>query len=46
VKVKIDFFENEAREFARHNLIDFYKSPAFSKEFKIEVGNIISIYKV
>lgn len=46
VKVKIDFFENEAREFARHNLIDFYKSPAFSKEFRIEGGNIVSINKV
>lgn len=46
VKVKIDFFENEAREFARHNLIDFYKSQAFSKEFRIEQDQIVSINKV
>ena len=46
VKVKIDFFENEAREFARHNLIDFYKSQAFSKEFRIEQDQIVSINKM
>jgi DNA replication licensing factor MCM2 len=46
VKVKLDFFENEAREFARHNLIDFYNSPAFLKEFKIDQAHIVSINKV
>ena len=46
VKVKLDFFENEAREFARHNLIDFYKSPAFAREFKIDKDHILSINKV
>jgi hypothetical protein len=40
VKVKLDYFENEAREFARHNLIDFYKSPAFAREFKLLKGRI------
>jgi DNA replication licensing factor MCM2 len=46
VKVKLDYFENEAREFARHNLIDFYKSPAFSREFRIEKDHLVSINKV
>lgn len=46
VKVKVDFFETEAREFARHNLIDFYKSSAFMKEFRVENGYIHSINKV
>jgi hypothetical protein len=46
VRIKQDFFENEAREFARHNLLDFYKNPAFLKEFKIEKDHILSINKV
>jgi DNA replication licensing factor MCM2 len=46
VKVKMDFFENEAREFARHNLMDFYKSAAFLREFKIDKDHICSINKI
>lgn len=46
VKVRLDVFENDVREYAKHNLIDFYKSPAFVREFKMENGEIKSINKI
>lgn len=46
VTMKKTFFEDQAREFARHNLTDFYKSSSFNKEFAIEGDMIVTKNKV
>lgn len=46
VQVPIDTFEHEARDFANHNLQDFYKSSHFNKDFKIEGRHIVTTTKI
>jgi hypothetical protein len=46
VQVSIDQFEHEARDFAQHNVTDFYKSSLFNKEFTIEGRFIKTINKI
>lgn len=43
VKVPQDNFEHEAREFNRHNLMDFYQNPIFQRHYKIEGKDIITL---
>jgi len=46
MKIKQSHFQNEANEFAQHNLIDFYNSRAFKNEFKLVGNEIVSLNKV
>ena len=46
VKVPMTMFEHEARDFVHHNLMDFYKTQLFGKEFKIIGKDIVSIKKM
>ena len=46
VKIPLTMFEHEARDFVHHNLMDFYKTGMFGKEFKLEGKDIISIKKM
>jgi len=46
MRIKLSIFQAEARDFAQHNLIDFYKSPLFLKEYRVEGNEIISLQKV
>lgn len=36
VKFPLEQFEHEARDFSSHNITDFLKSPAFSRDFQID----------
>lgn len=44
--VPIDYFENESKDFARHNLLDFYNSPLFRKSYKKEGDKIVTLNKI
>lgn len=35
VKIPQTMFQAEARDFAQHNIYDFYKSPAFLAQYKL-----------
>lgn len=45
IKIPQAQFAAEARDFAQHNLMDFYKSPVFMSEFRVEDNNIVSLKK-
>lgn len=45
VRVPQEHFEHEAREFNRHNLMDFYQNPIFQKHYKIEGKDIVTLHK-
>lgn len=46
VAIPLDSFEHEARDFASHNVLDFYKSPAFLRDFKLEGRTIKTTTKI
>lgn len=46
VKVNLDYFENETKDFSSHNRIDFYKSAKFLKQYRLEDNKIVTINKV
>jgi len=46
VKIAIDTFEHEARDYAHHSLNDFYKSSHFNKDFKFEGRHIVTTTKI
>ena len=46
VKIALDQFEHEARDFSHHNIADFYKSGMFTKEFAIEGRYIKTTTKI
>jgi hypothetical protein len=46
VVVPLDYFENEAKDFARHNLLDFYSHPMFMKKYRKDDKAITTIGKV
>jgi DNA replication licensing factor MCM2 len=46
VKIPIEQFEHEARDFSSHNVSDFFKSGLFNKDFKIEGRFIHSTLKI
>ena len=46
VKIPIDQFEHEARDFSSHNVSDFYKSGMFGKDFRIEGRYIFTTAKI
>lgn len=46
VAVAIEQFEHEARDFTSSNINEFYKSPAFLKDYRIEGRNIKTLTKV
>lgn len=46
VKIPLDQFEYEARDFSNHNLTEFFKSPAFLKDYQIEGRTIKTTTKI
>ncbi len=46
VKCPQETFENEARDFARHNLLDFYNHPEFKKKYRVEDNHSVTNGKV
>jgi len=46
MKIPLSIFTAETREFPQHSLIDFYKSPVFLKEYKLEDNQIVALNKV
>ena len=46
VKIPLDQFEHEARDFSSHNVTDFFKSPMFIKDFIIDGRNIKTTTKI
>jgi len=46
VRIPIDTFEHETRDYGAHGLQEFYKSSLFSKEFMIQERNIVCTYKL
>lgn len=46
VVVAIELFEHEARDFTTGNINEFYRSPAFLKDYRIEGRNIKTLNKV
>lgn len=45
VRIPLDHFEQEAREFSSHNLTDFFKSKVFIKDFQIDGRHIKTVAK-
>ncbi len=46
VRVPLDTFEHEARDYGAHGLQEFYKSSAFSKEFMVRDRYIVCSTKI
>ncbi len=46
VKIPLDQFEYEARDFSSHNVTEFFKSPVFLREFSIEGRHIKGTTKI
>jgi len=46
VKLPLDQFEHEARDFSSHNLTDFFRSPMFSHNFQVEGRHIKTTTKI
>ncbi len=46
VKIPLDQFEYEARDFSNHNVTDFFKSSIFVKDYQIEGRHIKTTTKI
>lgn len=46
VRIPIDTFEHEARDYAHASLTDFYKSSLFNKDFKFDGRHILTTTKI
>jgi hypothetical protein len=46
VKIPLDQFEYEARDFSNHNVTDFLKSTAFVKEYTLDGRHIKTTTKI
>ena len=46
IQIPIDQFEHEARDFAQHNITDFFKSSLYNKEYTIEGRFIKTLHKI
>ena len=46
VRIPLDQFEYEARDFSNHNITDFLKSTAFVKEFQLDGRHVKTTTKI
>lgn len=46
VRIPIEQFEHEVRDYAHHNVSQFYASTHFNKDFKIEGRHIVTSTKI
>ena len=46
VKIPLEQFEHEARDFSSHNVHDFFKSGIFGKDFRLEGRYIHTTTKI
>lgn len=46
MQIPLEQFEHEARDFSSHNVSDFFRSPVFMREYKIEGRFIKTVTKI
>jgi len=46
VKIALSYFESEARDYDRGNMVEFYNDERFKKFYKMEGNEIVSLHKI